>query len=123
MRSRGYNKRIEIWSISLTADSFGGNLVTESLLSNSWANIKTLDSRSGLVTDFGLLDASTSLVITMRKRNDLVYDIQTMFIKYRNEKYIIKSFPINKDFEDNSISIVCVKESNLASGNDLNSNI
>jgi len=123
MDSRLFNKRVEVWNISLTADGFGGNIVNEVLLSKSWANIKTLDNRSSLVTDFGLLDASTSLVITMRKRNDLVYDMQTMFIKYRNEKYIIKSFPINKDFEDSTISIVCVKESSLASGNDLNSNV
>ena len=113
MRSRGFNKRIEIWQTAAVADGFGGRQVTSALLSSSWAKIKTLDlNKSTLTSEFGVLDSSNSIEITMRKRNDLDYNTQTMFIMYRSEKYIIKSFPININFEDSYIRIICTKEAN-----------
>jgi len=124
MRARGYNKRIEIWLTTLVPDTFGGNTVTESLLNTSWAKIETAKpSRGDLKTDSGILDASNSIMITLRKRNDLNYNMSTMFVKYRNEKYIIDSFPANIDFEDSTIKIVCTKEGNNATGEDLNTNL
>jgi head-tail adaptor len=114
MSSRAFNKRVEIWQTSVVADSYGGNTVSDELIKTSWANLKTLKSNSNLITDLGLLDASNSIVITVRKRNDLTYDLQTMYIKYRNEKYIIKSYPANVNFEDNIIQFICTKESNNA---------
>ena len=113
MRSRGFNKRVEIWQTSIVSDGFGGNITTSALLNSSWAKIKTLDvNRSTLATEFGVLDTSNSIEVTMRKRKDLVYDAQTMFLMYRSEKYIIKSFPVNIDFEDSYIKIICTKEAN-----------
>lgn len=113
MRSRRLNKRIEVWSATPTSDGFGGNTITEALLTSSWAEIKTAKpNRSDLTTDNGILDTNNSVVITLRKRNDLTYDSQIHFFKYRGEKYIINSFPVNVDFEDSFIKIICTKESN-----------
>ncbi len=113
MRARGFNKRIEIYTITAVPDGFGGNTVSEALTSSSWAKIETVKpNRGDLRTDIGILEASNSIVITLRKRLDLVYNMTTMFIKYRGEKYIIDSFPANIDFEDSIIKIVCTKETN-----------
>lgn len=121
MRARGFNKVVEIWNIGIVADGFGGNTVQESLLSKSWAKIESVDAKSSsLSTEFGMLDASKSLIITVRKRNDLIYDLQTMFIKYRDEKYVIKSHPTNENFEDSFIRFICTKMSENVTGNDLN---
>ena len=111
MRARSFNKRIEIWETTLVSDGFGGNTFTESLLNTSWAKIETVKpSRGDLRTDSGILDASNSIIVTLRQRKDLSYDMATMFLKYRGEKYIINSFPANIDFEDSTIKIVCTKE-------------
>ena len=124
MRSRGFNKRIEIWQNTSVDDGFGGYTDTTALLTTSWAKIETVKpNRGDLNTNIGILDASNSVILTLRKREDLNYNMTTMFMKYRGEKYIINSFPANIDFKDNLIKIVCTKESNNASGEDLNSNL
>ena len=113
MRARGLNKRVEIWTTTAVPDTFGGYTVSEALTSSSWAKIETVKaSRGDLQTDSGILDASNSIVITLRKRKDLSYNMATMFVKYRSEKYIINSFPTNIDFEDSTIKIICTKEGN-----------
>ena len=113
MKARGFNKRVEIWTLTPVSNGFGGYTNSEALTSTSWAKIETIKpSRSDLNTDTGVLDASNSIMITLRKREDLTYNLSTMFIKYRGEKYIINNFPINVDFEDSFIKIVCTKESN-----------
>ena len=105
MRARGFNKRVEIWGTNTVFDGFSGNTVEETLLSSSWANIETVKpNRGDLNTNIGILDASNSIIVTLRKRNDLNYDMTTMFVKYRGEKYIIDSFPANIDFKDNLIN-------------------
>lgn len=114
MRARGFNKKVEVWGLSPVFDNYSGNVAGEdTLLSHSWAKIKTLSTNNTINNEFGVLDASNSISITLRKRNDLTYDLQTMYIKYRGQKYIIKSFPVNIDFEDALITIICTKESNL----------
>jgi SPP1 family predicted phage head-tail adaptor len=124
MRARGFNKRVEIWGTSNVSDGFSGYTVEETLLTTSWAKIDTVKpNRGDLTTDIGILDASNSIIVTLRKREDITYDMQTQFIKYRGEKYIINSYPANIDFKDNLIKIVCVKESNNASGEDLNADL
>lgn len=96
-------------------DGFGGNTVSESLLKSTWANIKTISTerQDQYVTEYGLLDASSSITITVRKRNDTVYDYKTLFIKYRNERYAIKTYAINENFEDRVEKFTCVKEPDL----------
>jgi len=124
LRARSLNKRVELWGTVTVPDGFGGNTISESLLSSSWAKIETVKpSRGDLNTANGILDASNSIMITLRKRNDLNYNMTTMFVKYRGENYIIDSFPANIDFEDSTIKIVCTKEGNNATGEDLNSNL
>ena len=70
------------------------------------------------------------IIVTLRDRKDLTYNLQTMFLKYRGEKYTIKSYPENKDFKDNTIQFVCVKvsysepnEDYIVQANDLNAEL
>ena len=116
MRSRAFNKRVEIWGLTAVSDGFGGNTLTETLLATSWAKIETTNpNRSDLGGiaggDGGILDATSSIIITMRKRDDLTIDMQTQFIKYAGVKYVINSNAIDLDFKDSFIKVVCTKES------------
>ena len=112
MRSRAFNKRVEIWGLTAVSDGFGGNTLTETLLATSWAKIETTNpNRGDLGGDGGILDATSSIIITMRKREDLTIDVQTQFIKYAGVKYVINSNAIDLDFKDSFIKVVCTKES------------
>ena len=109
MRSRKLSKRIEIWQTSNVADGFGGNIVAETLITLSWAEIITLNdvNRS---TDIGITSATNTIKVRLRKRNDIHYNSTNQFIKYRGSKYIIKNQPFNVGFRDDVIEIVAVKE-------------
>jgi len=113
MQSRAYNKRIEIYETTNTTDGFGGNTVSTSLLGKSWAKISTFGvGRNNNATEFGLLDVNDSLIITVRKRNDITYNSQTQYIIYRGEKYIITTSPVNVGFEDREVQFIVRKASN-----------
>ena len=110
MRARKYNKKVELWQTTKADDGFGGQYNTDSLITNTWANIKTLD-RANRSTDEGITDAFSSLVLTLRKRNDISYNLPNMYFKYRGLKYIIQQQPINKNYEDNEIEIIVTRQS------------
>lgn len=111
MRSRALNKRIDIYQITNIVDDFGGSAITETLLNTSWADVKHININSPLSTELGVLDASDTVVIKLRKRNDLVIDLQTMYVLYRGDKYFIKSYPTNVNFEDSMIQFIAKRES------------
>jgi len=110
MRARGYNKQIELWQTTKVSDGFGGNGVTNELITRTWCNIKTPLNGSYRTTEEGVTDTFNSLIITLRKRNDVVYNSLNLFFKYRGDKYIINSEPINVGFEDREIQIMIIKE-------------
>lgn len=112
MRARGYNKKIEVWQTTIDADGYGGNGVTNTLISSSWCNIKT-PNKNYRSTDDGVTDTTNTLIVTLRKRNDLVYNSLNLYFVYRGVKYIISSEPVNVGFEDRDIQILITKESVL----------
>jgi len=115
MRSRGYNKRFELYESTSVADTFGGFTNTTALLTTSWAKIETFNpgSRNNNSSEFGLLDANNALTITTRKRNDITYNSETQFIIYRGEKYIFSTSPVNVNFEYREIQFIVTKVANL----------
>ena len=121
MRSRKLNKRVAIWETNGTsvADGYGGSTLVPALLSSSWANVKTFQpgSRNNASTDFGILDADNAIIVTVRKRKDLVYNLETMYLVYRSERYIINTTPTNIDFEDRYIQFICSKQSIKSTNN------
>lgn len=110
MRARKYNKKIEVWQTAPVIDGFGGSIVSETLITRSWCHLTTLD-RVTRSTDFGITETNDTIIIKLRKRNDLTYNSKNLFFKYRGLKYIIQSEPINIGFEDREIQITLKQES------------
>ena len=110
MRARKYNKKIEVWQTAPLSDGFGGSTISETLLTSSWCSINTLD-RISRSTDFGITDTNDTIVVQLRKRNDLIYNSKNLYFKYRGYKYLIQSEPINIGFEDREIQITLKRES------------
>jgi len=113
VRSRKLTKRIEIWQTTPAKDGFGGNTVTDVLVSKSWADVSTFQAgkyRGGNLSDFGIIEAYRAVLFKVRKRNDLTYDLKSMYIKYRDVKYTIASAPTNVNFNDKEIVFLGISE-------------
>ena len=110
MRARKYTKKIEVWQTTKVVDGFGGNGITTELITSTWCEIITLD-KLYRDTDFGVTDTANTIVIRLRKRNDLTYNSLNQFFKYRGEKYLFQGTPINVGFEDREIQITLTRES------------
>jgi hypothetical protein len=117
MRARKYNKRLEIWQTSPVSDGFGGSTLQPTLITYSWCKLVTLD-RNSRSTDFGITDTTDTIILQLRKRNDLAYNSKNQFFKYRGLKYIIQGTPINVGFEDREIQIT-LKQESLKEVNDI----
>ena len=113
MRSRRFNKRIEVYQTGVISDGFGGNTSSETLITSSWAEIKSLNTNSRFgktSTDFGMNNTQLGVMVTVRLRNDITYNSINQFIKYAGEKYTIASFPENKNFDNSYITFIAIKE-------------
>lgn len=109
--ARNFNKVIEFWQTTNVSDGFGGNTVSDVLITSSFANVMTLGNKNGYNSDnFGVIYKSNAIVIQLRKRNDITYNALNQFIKYRGVRYIVKNEPTNIDFNDSYIQIIAVKE-------------
>lgn len=112
MRARKYNKRVEIWQTTPKSNGYTVNGGTdETLITTSWCQLVTLD-RINRSTDLGLIDTTNTIIIKLRKRNDINYNSINQFFKYRGLKYIIQGEPINVGFEDREIQITLTQQSN-----------
>jgi len=114
MRARKYNKRVEVWATTSEPDGYGGNpVVTPILITKSWCKLVTLSSISAQnrSTEFGIIDTNDTIVLKLRKRNDITYNSTNLFFKYRNVDYIVQGEPVNVGFEDREIQITLKRES------------
>lgn len=110
--SRKFTKRIDFYQTATAPDGFGGTEVTSSLVTTSWAEIKTLKVGSAYqknLTEFGLSDTQNAVTITLRNRNDITYN-STMYFIYRGSNYIISTDPINEDFKNAYITFIAVRQ-------------
>jgi hypothetical protein len=120
MMRNDFNKRVEIWTLVDGPDGFGGTILTPSLLSNSWANLKTSQvgsKGSDNLDSFGIVDQNNLVIFTVRKRNDLDYNVSNMYIMYRGLKYTISTAPTNINFGDNFISFAGLQETDKSNAN------
>jgi SPP1 family predicted phage head-tail adaptor len=104
MRARKYHKKIELWQTTSVSDGYGGNGVTNELIASSWCNIVT-ENKMYRSTEFGATETADTIVVQLRKRNDLTYDSKTQFFRYRGVVYDIQSEPVNIGFDDREIQI------------------
>lgn len=113
MRARKYTRVIEIWQTSSVADGYGGSTVSETFITKSWANIRTVGNNSRYVqrlTDLGITDPTSAIIVNLRQRNDITYNAINQFIKYRGVKYVIQNAPTNIDFMDSEIEIIATRD-------------
>jgi head-tail adaptor len=108
MKARSYDKRIEVWEISTVADGFGGSTVATQKIASSWAKLQT-EGLGRKAHNMGLVEFNDPLLFLVRGRNDLPYNGRTLFLMYRNQKYIIQAIK-NEDLRDVDTEIFCTKE-------------
>lgn len=89
MIAREYNKRIDVYETTTVQNEFGGNVVADALLFSSWAKVET-NGVGYKATDFGINQFEDPVLFKCRYRNDFHYEGRTLYVIYRNEKYIIK---------------------------------
>lgn len=97
MRRRDFNKQIELYSVEPTADGYGGNTTSATLVDTLWARVQPLgaDAATNL---YGLEDASRAVRFTIRK--NVVTVSADNFVKYRGKSYKIISGPTEINFEN-----------------------
>lgn len=108
MRSRAFNKQIGIWQTAKVADGFGGFTVSEVLITTTWAKLTTQIGEE--VSGLGLDYTKGTIIAVVRKRNDITYNSTTLFVKYRDKKYNIVSFPTNENFTDAFVTFIAVEQ-------------
>ena len=113
LRARKYTKRVQIWQTSFVPDGFGGNVVSEELITTSWAEVKSAAANSKFsqrLVDLGITDPTLALVVKLRYRNDVDYNAINRFLLYRSERYVIQNSAVNIDFFNSEVSIIAVKQ-------------
>ena len=104
MRGREFNKRIEIWQSVMIADGYGGHIPHDTFIGKSWAKLTTINGNSSRSLDsVGMSETSQSLRVVCRKREDLIYNSDDLYVKYAGDKYAIISTPIDVDFNHSVI--------------------
>lgn len=110
MIARKYNKRVEIWETTDVADDYGGNTVTDELITKSWANISTANKYSNKLDNIGITDPINTIIVKLRHRNDISYNAINKYLKYNGIKYIIQNNPTNVDLNNTEIEIIATRE-------------
>lgn len=116
MRARKYNKRVAFYQTTTVADGYGGFTVTDSLIATSWCEIKTVSNNSRYsqrMTDLGITDPTSAIIIQLRHRNDIEYSAINQYVLYKGIKYIIQNAPTNIDFENVDVEIIAIRESTI----------
>lgn len=90
MKPRKFKYRIEVFKTVIEDDGFGGNHAKEGQkIGCSWCNVSTIPRDK--LTDFGLDEVKGAIRVRVRKRNDLDYNEQGLFFKYKGDRYTINS--------------------------------
>lgn len=108
MISRAYNKRIQLFEVTLETNPFGGNTPTETLLFASWAKVTT-NGVGYKADDFGIDAFEDAVLFKVRYRNDFKYQGRTLLVKYRNGRYVIKGVR-NIDVANLETELFCQRE-------------
>lgn len=111
MTNRNYNRRVQIYAITQVSDGYGGFTVTESLVGESWAKIKTVANSSryvGRLTDLGITNPLDAIVVNLWNRNDITINPVTHFLVYNGSKYMIQALT-NMDLRNRDLEIIAVR--------------
>ena len=103
MRRNDFNKRIKVYSVTPTANGYGGNTLGATLVNTLWAKVEPLGAGSN-VTEYGLEDASRSARFTVRKGTLALSS--DYYVEYRDKMYKITSAPFEIDFANRFVEFV-----------------
>ena len=104
MLARTYDKRVEIWGLQEVGDTFGGFIITESLLIKRWASIETKSSIRN--TDNGKLENFYTTIFKFRGINSFMLSEKLNYIKYKGNKFVIDRIE-NINLVDIDIIVFC----------------
>jgi len=106
MKARKYNRRVELYTTSAVSDTYGGSTVTDTLVTKSWAEIRT-PNRNDVERGIGIEDPSTQIIVNLRYREDTDYSV-IQYLKHKTVKYIINSI-FDKDLLNVEIEILATR--------------
>ncbi len=112
MRVRGFHKRVEIWQNESVFDGVSGYINTPIMIATVWAKIETINNRrlGNLASDLGIEDRNNTIIITLRKRDDITYNSINQFVKYGGFIYNIQTEPINTDFDNSYVMLFATRQ-------------
>jgi len=92
--SRRANKRVSIYEAVITADGYGGNLSTNTLVATRWCNLEDVNGNSAQ-NEAGLRDFNNIYKFTFRYDKNLVLDAKCHSLQYAGNDYSIISIKNN----------------------------
>jgi len=107
MLARNYDKRVEIWNLTEVSDTFGGFVVSESLLIKRWASIETKNSVR--TTDNGKVENFYTSIFKFRGINNFMLSEKLNYIKYKGNKFVIDRIE-NINLVDIDIIVYCTAQ-------------
>lgn len=107
MRARKLNRRIEIYSVTSVPDGYGGNVITEQLVTKSWCSAKNVSVDR--VVALGLNESRNVIEVRLRNRDNINYSVKNHFLRYRGSDFnILRIDPVN--FENVEVIITAASK-------------
>lgn len=92
MKPRKLKYRIDVYRTVPVSDDFGGYVINddasnETLIGSSWCNVKTIPVNK--LEEYGLDINQKAIRVNVRRRNDLDYEQEGLFLKYKGVRYTV----------------------------------
>ena len=87
-KARQANKRVEIWGSTIVSDGYGGNTVSNALVTTRWAKIEDVGSNS-YQSEVGITDFTNTLKFTFRYDKNFIINPKSHTLKYNSLEYSI----------------------------------
>lgn len=86
---RKYLDRVEVWRSTETYDGYSGHTNVDAQIGTSWARVRTvaLDKQR----EMGLDVSKTQIVVRLRHRADIDYEVPGTFLRFKSKDYTIVS--------------------------------
>jgi len=104
MLARQYNRKIQIYQTTSTADGFGGTIPTDVLIGSFWSEVK--QNSAFRDTQVGASDIKNNYSFKIRSTDKITpSNIDNLFIMYRSKKYVVNDIRYNDElFRETNIT-------------------
>lgn len=107
MRAGKLDRRVSIYSKSLTQDAYGEEIASETLLATVWAML--MEQRPGEVFSAGSDQRRDQVIFQIRKRSDVTEEMTAV---YSGVRYEIKG--IKEVGRNNRLNLICERQGESA---------